>query len=597
MSVRRLAGALLASTMLAAVAFLSPGADPGTPGDDVARLLDPTYVAASVCSGAAKRDEMFKPGFAAVRAAAAATMEAGAADRPMLYDNLGNLTFPITTREPMAQRWFDQGYRLAWAFNHEEARRAFKEAQRLDPTCAMCAWGEAWVLGPNINAPMDEAAVQPAFNAVARAQALAGGASEVERALITATARRYSPDPAADRKALDAAYADALTEVARRHPDHVEAQLLLADALMNLSPWDYWQADRQTPKGRTAEIVAALDTVLQRNPDHPGAIHLYIHAVEATTTPERAAAHADRLATLMPGAGHIVHMPSHLYFRIGRFKDSLELNRAAVAADEAYLRTAPAAEFYRSTYYPHNVHFLLTSAQMAGDGATALSAAEKLRTVVSDEVAEQIGWVQVIKTAPYFLHAQMSEPKTVLDVPSPGGRFPVVLASWHYARGVALAQLGDAAGAKAEAAAVAKIAAEGDHKGLVDGGVPAPDILLIAQKVLEGRIAQAEGNAGAAARAFQAAADVEATMPYMEPPYWYYPVHQSLGAALLEAGKPAEAEAAFRTALRHYPGNAWALYGLMKAQEAMGDTAGATATRKSFEAAWAGRGTPDLARL
>lgn len=540
--------------------------------------------------------ELFRPGTAAPAGAEAAA--SAPASSPVLRTDLGTLSFPVTTAVPEAQRWFDQGLRLAWAFDHGEARRAFVRAQLLDPACAMCAWGEAFVLGPNINAPMPAAQVAPAVAAIARAERLVAGVGPLEQALIGALARRHAADPAAGRAALDAAYADAMTEVARRFPEVDEVQVLLADALMNLRPWDYWESDGFTPKGRTAEQLAALERVLARNPDHPGAIHLYIHTVEATRAPERAVPFAERLGALVPGAGHLVHMPSHIWYRIGRYADSLRANLAAVAADEARLAATAGNDGYRYTYHPHNVHFLLVSAQMAGDRATAVAAAEKLARVLSDEVAEAIPWVQAIKTAPDFLHAQMSPPEAVLARPHPGGRFPLVVGTWRYARGVALALLGRLEAARAERRAISEIRAGKDFAPLEAGGLPAGAILEIAMLVLDGRIAQAEGRHAAAVRAFETAALVETGLAYMEPPYWYYPVHQSLGQALLDAGRAEEAVAAFETALARAPHNAWALAGLVRAHEALGDPAAAAAARDRLAAAWLGGPLgPDPRRL
>ncbi|HEX8376121.1 MAG TPA: hypothetical protein VF606_13185, partial [Geminicoccaceae bacterium] len=418
-----------------------------------------------------------------------------------------------------------------------------------------------------------------------------------EQAVIRALARRYSPDPAADRKALDAAYADSMTEAARAFTGEGEVQVLLADALMNLSPWDYWEADGATPKGRTAEIVAALEAALRHDPEHPGAIHFYIHTVEASTTPERAEPYADRLAALMPGAGHVVHMPSHIYYRVGRYKDSLAANVAAAAADEAYLRAVRADDAYAFGYYPHNVHFLLVSAQAGGDGPRAIEAATKLGRVTSDAVAREVGWVQAIKTAPYTAHAQFSPPDTVLALPEPAGGFPFVEASWRYARAVALAAKGDAAGAEAEGEAIARLAAHADFADLATKGVPAADITAISRHVIAGRVAQARGRHDEAATAFREAAAIQDRLPYMEPPFWYYPVRQSQGGALLAAGRHEEAADAFRDSLLRTPNNAYALFGLAAAQKAAGDTTGAAVTEDRFRAAWSGEGVPDLAAL
>jgi predicted Zn-dependent protease len=578
--------ALLGTVMASAVVPGPAATGAAERAGGAAQLLDPAYMARNICGPIPqRRTELYKPGYqlAAAQAGAAATASRG----PRLYDNLGTLSYRITTRSPDAQRWFDQGLRLAYGFNHAEAARAFKAAQAADPTCAMCYWGEAYVLGPNINYPMMPEATAPAFAAVAQAMALKEGAGERERVLIEAMAKRYAADPGADRKALDAAYADAMTQVAQRWPDDDDIQVLFADALMNLQPWDYWQPDRATPKGRTGEQMAALERVLARSPDHPGAIHLYIHTVEATTSPERAEAHADRLGALMPGAGHLVHMPAHIYYRVGRYLDSLKVNLAAAKADEAYLAGAQADGIYPYGYYPHNVHFVLASAQMAGDGASAVAAAEKLGRVMSDEVARQVGWVEAIKQAPYFAQAQFGDPAVVLALPDPGGDFPFVQASWRYARAMAQIRAGDLTAAAEEAKALEALEAA-DLTRLAAWGVPGGDVLKIARLVLEGQMARAAGDRAEAEAALRAAVAIQDGLPYMEPPYWYYPVRQSLGAVLLEAGRAEEAAGVFQDSLMRSPNNAYALYGLMLAQEKLGDRAGAAATKARFEQAWAG---------
>jgi tetratricopeptide (TPR) repeat protein len=507
-------------------------------------------------------------------------------DRPPLFAALGEFTYSITTDDPSAQRYFDQGLRLMHAFNHPEALRAFRWAQQIDPACAMCYWGEAYVLGPNVNAPMDPTAVPRALAAISRAMEHAGHAAEHEKALIAALGKRYSASSQAERATLDRAYAQAMAAVAARYPDDVEIVTLYADAMMNLSPWDYWEADQRTLKPQVANLVTTLETALAKDPRHPYAIHLYIHAVEASTTPERAEPYADRLGPLMSGAGHMVHMPSHIYFRVGRFQDSIAANKDAVAADEEYLAEVSPYGSYPYSYYPHNVHFLLESARMVGDGSTALAAAEKLPQIMSDEVSAEMPWVQVIKAAPYFVHAQFSPPETTLSVPDPGEHFPYVRAMWHYARGVAHAARGEAKAARAESSAIDTIGKRSDFTAMTSAGVPIPDLLQLARRIVDGRVAQAERDDVAAAAAFRDAAAIQDRLPYTEPPYWYYPVRQSLGAVLLQAGKPAEAETMFRNALSQYPNSAWALYGLQQAQAAQGDEARAAETKQKLDAIW-----------
>jgi tetratricopeptide (TPR) repeat protein len=595
MSGRQIRRFLLLTSALGTAALVAGSVGAVSTDADVSELFDPRVIAAGVCGGGAKHAATFKP----MQLALVSSAEGAAADpaAPPLWDGLGTLSYSITTKNEMAQRYFDQGLRLAYAFNHPEAQRAFKKAQELDPNCAMCFWGEAFVLGANINAAMEESAVQPAFLAMTNAKARAGGASERERALIDALAARYSSDPAADKGARAQAYADAMAAAHARFPEDPEIAVLFADALMNTSPWDYWEADGRTPKGQLGQAVAAIEGVLAANPDHPGAIHMYIHLTEASATPEKAEPYADRLADLMPAAGHIVHMPSHTYYRTGRYLDSLQINVAAVQADEAYLAQAQTAGIYPYSYYPHNIHFALVSAQMAGDAERMVWAAERLNGKIPDEIAGQVGWIQAILPAPYFAHAQFSPPEVVLALDDPGDKFPFVKAMWHYARGVAHAANGDLDAARADAARIAEINQTADFEMLLAWMVPAPDILRIARHVLEGRIAQAEGNLDQAIKEFEVAVQIQESLPYMEPEYWYYPVRQSLGATQLMAGRVEDAVQTFQAALIEAPNNGWALYGLMQAYEAQQDRAAAAETEKLFDKAWAGSEPPDLARL
>ncbi|HXV06441.1 MAG TPA: tetratricopeptide repeat protein [Burkholderiales bacterium] len=522
---------------------------------------------------------------------------AGADANPVLADDLGTLHYPIATSVPLAQRFFDQGLRLAYAFNHGEALRAFRKARTLDPNCAMCYWGEALVLGPNINAPMDGASVAPAFAAVTKAKALSANASPKHRALIDALAARYSVDPAADRAALDKAYADAMQAVAARYPSDDEIAVQYAESLMDLQPWDYWEGGSK-PKGRAAEIVGQLERVLARSPSHPGAIHYYIHVVEASSDPKRALPHARRLGRVMPGAGHLVHMPFHIFFRAGLFKEAVESNRQAVAADEAFIARSAPVGIYPDAYYPHNVHSLLVSAQMAGDGKTVLAAADKLEAIVSDAAAQNIAWVQPIKAAPFFAHAQFSDAPTILALADPGLDFPYVQAMWHYARAVALAGTGDLSAAQAEVDAITRLQEYADLSALAAGGVPVNDVLQLAQHVARGRIAQARQDLTAAIGHYQAAVAVEDMLAYSEPPFWYYPTRQSLGAALLLAGDLDRAEQVLRASLQRTPNNGWALFGLMKVYEQRGDERSARSAGKLLSEAWIGSMHDlDLARL
>lgn len=520
--------------------------------------------------------------------AGAAPQSALPDDTPPLWNDLGTVAYKISTTKPLAQRYFNQGLRLTYGFNHAEAARAYKTARQLDPECAMCYWGEALVLGPNINLPMDAAAIAPALAAVNQAREKMGHVSPREQALIKALAARYSDDPQAERAVLDAAYADAMGKVAARYPNDQDIAVLYSEALMNLSPWDYWEAGGAKPKGRTAELIATLEKVLRANPNHPGAIHYYIHTVEASTDPKRAEPYAERLGKLMPGAGHIVHMPAHIYYRVGRYKDSLAVNKRAVTIDEAYIAAQHPQGIYPLGYYPHNVHFVLVSAQMAGDGETVIGAADKLSALVSDDTARAFAIAQPVKVAPYYAHAQFSEPETILALPEPGEGLPYVEAMWHYARGVAYAAKNDAGGAGRESAAIDSLLANADFKNLIDAGIPVKEVLRIARYIVDARSAQASGNLTAAVEQFQHAAALEDQLAYMEPPYWYYPVRQSLGAALLAQGDLDGAEQAFRGSLARAPNNGWALYGLAEVYKKRGDEKRAAATEKLLGKAWAG---------
>ncbi len=559
----------------------------GAAGSGAAELFDPAYIAATICRARpGKAGSPFRP----VARPVALTQVAALSDQstPPLFEGLGQRSIAITTDSTQAQRYFDQGLRLNYAFNHAEALRAFREAQRQDPDCALCYWGEALSLGPNINMPMDPSANEPALNAIGKAVALAASTSDKEQALIAALAERYAPGDKRSRPELDTAYADAMAAVAARFPEDQEIAVLYAESLMDVSPWDYWEADKTTPKGGTADVVATLERVLATNPDHPAAIHLYIHIMEASTAPEKAEPFAERLGPLMPAAGHLVHMPSHIYYRVGRYIDSLNANLAAVEADEAYLATVEASGIYPYGYYPHNIHFVVTSAQMAGAGDVAIAQSEKLAGTLDPAFTKQAAWVQAIMAAPYFAHAQFSTPETILALDAPPQDFPYVRALWHYARAMAFLRQGDTAKARSEAETIRALGKDDEMQRLMAGGLPAQDVLEIAVRVIEAKAELASGDHEAARTGFEKAVAVQDGLPYMEPPFWYYPVRQSLGAALLEAEKPGEAEAVFTQALIDSPNNAYALFGLLSAQTAQGDEAGAAATRKLFDKAWAG---------
>ncbi|HMN53938.1 MAG TPA: hypothetical protein PKC32_07085 [Sphingopyxis sp.] len=546
--------------------------------------LDPSRLATLLC-GAEKAGSTLARELLIASAFAAPASEA----RPIpLFADLAASPFPVSTREPQARRYFSQGLLLTYGFNHAGAVRSFREAQRLDPKCAMCWWGEAVALGPNIDAPMDDRDHAAALDAMDRAMALRDGASPMERALIEAVAHRYSRDPGADRAALDAAYADAMLDVARRFPGDDDVAVLAAEAAMDTSPWNYWESDKKTPVGRSGEAVRLIETVLGRNLAHVQANHLYIHLMEASD-PQRAEAAADRLANpRAPSAAHLVHMPGHIYQLRGRHADSIRVNVAAARADEAFIRSAGDHGLVRYGYYPHNIHFIVTSAQMAGDMPTAIREAQRLGTVLDPATSERIAWIQSIDAAPYLAMAQFAEPKAILAMAAPDARLAYPTAMRHYARGIAYARLRDRAGFDAELAAMARLRTSDAMKGMIDQGIPADDLVRLAELVARGRFAAAGGRHDEAIAFYRQAIAIEGRIPYQEPAYWYYPVRQSLGAALFQAGRYADASEAFRGALTQTPNNGWALYGLGRSEAAQGNKLEAAAADRALSKAWLG---------
>ena len=519
-------------------------------------------------------------------------------EKPVLYDDLGTLRLRAGTSNRKAQEWFDQGVRLSFAFNHAEAQRAFREAQKLDPKCALCFWGEALILGPNINVPMMPEANAPALAALAKAVELSKTAPPRDRALIEALTQRYSSDAKAVRADLDAAYAKAMGDVARRYPNEDTVQVLYAEALMDTQPWDYWEAGGAKAKGNGQAIVDTLEKVLERNPRHPGAIHLYIHAVEASTHPEKALPYARHLGGLMPGAGHIVHMPAHIYYRVGLYRDSLATNQRAMAVDERYFKTSSSDPLYKSAYYPHNIHFLMVSAQMGGDGKTAIDAAQKLDASLPLEAVKQFAILQPVKAASYTTHAQFSDPETILKLPPPPEDLVLVATMYRYARALAFAAKKDAPSAQKEIDVLAKMESDSDFKPFAEWGIPAKEIIQTARLVATGRLADAMGNLDGAGKAYDEAVFIEDTLAYMEPPYWYYPVRQSLAAVRLRQGKYDEAEKIFRESLSRVRNNAWALAGLAETYRRKGDAAAQKKTQQAFAKAWLGSSAgPAIERL
>jgi len=497
-----------------------------------------------------------------------------------LYTDLGSHHRAITTRVPQAQQYFDQGLRLVYGFNHAEAIRSFTRATELDSGCAMCWWGIAYALGPHVNAGMDSASGVRAHAAAQRAQSASREAAEWERAYVGAVAARYAPVPPANRASLDSAYAREMGAVARRFPNDLDAQALYAEALMDLRPWNYWTPDKKPYPG-TEEIVRLLEGTVARNPDHPGACHYYIHAVEAVT-PEKAVPCAERLARLMPGVGHMVHMPAHIYIRVGRYNDAAQSNVHAIHTDETFIEGQKPVTVYSLAYYPHNIHFLAFVSTLAGRSAQALEASRTLKTKVNLDAARGVFMLQ--EMVPYHVltlttfgrwDEVLAEPLPPLDI-----RMPVALA--HYARGVAHAAKGQFAEARVALDTVRAIDAA------TPAGTDAKTAVSIAVHALMGEIATRSGNVEEGIAHFREALKIEDAGLYFEPPRWYYPVRHSLGAALLKAGRNAEAEAVYREDLKRFPENGWSLFGLAAALKAQGKTAEAAGVEQRLAKAWAG---------
>ncbi|HET7600357.1 MAG TPA: hypothetical protein VFK09_08695 [Gemmatimonadales bacterium] len=519
---------------------------------------------------------------AAARAPAAA---------PPLYDNLGTLHHAVTASAE-AQSYFDQGLRLVYAFNHDEAIASFKEGARRDPGCAMCWWGVALALGPNINLPMDTSAVAPAMDAVRRAQSLADRVSPAEREYIEAVARRYSDAKDPDRAPLDSAYANAMRDVARAHPDDPDAQALYAESLMDLQPWSYYTAGGK-PKGRIGEITSTLEATIAKHPDHPGACHYYIHAVEASLQPERALRCAERLAELMPGAGHLVHMPAHIYMRLGRYADAARHNEHALAADHALIERRHPAGLYPVMYPTHNQHFLWAAYTMMGRSADAIAAAEKVGSALPVEVYKQFPFVQFLAPTPYFALARFGKWDELLRAPAPdpSPELRYVTGMWRYTRGLALAATGKLPAAKAELDSVRAVAAATP----ADFGIglnSAKALLHIAERHLAAEVALGGGRRADAVKLLREGVRMEDDLTYDEPPAWYYPLREVLGGVLLDGGDPKAAEAVYREDLLRHRENGWALGGLARSLEAQGRTKEAGEVKERLRKAW---GSADVA--
>jgi len=496
-----------------------------------------------------------------------------------LYTNLGSHTKRISTNVAATQQYFDQGLRLVYGFNHAEAIRSFTRAAELDPTCAMCYWGIALAYGPNVNAPMDAASGGAAYAAAQKALGLKSRATAAERAYIEAVAQRYAETPPTDRAPLDTAYSRAMKRVASTYANDLDAATLYAESLMDLRPWNYWRPDG-TPYPGTNELVRQLRKVLSRNPNHPGACHYYIHAVEAVN-PKAAVPCAERLARLMPGEGHMVHMPAHIYIRVGRWNDAVQANQHAIHTDEVFIEGQHPMGVYPLAYYPHNIHFLAFASTMAGRSAQAIEASNTLTGKVNVDVARQVGMLQEMLPYHALTLTTFGKWDDVLAQPLPPEDIRFSYAMAHYARGVAHAAKGQWPEAQAALDTVTAINAA------TPDGAEGKTALSIAVHALSGEIATRRGDLEAGLTHFREAAKIEDGGLYFEPPKWYYPIRHSLGATLLKARHPAEAEKVYRTDLRRFPENGWSLFGLAQALRAQKKHSEADAVEARFRKAWA----------
>jgi tetratricopeptide (TPR) repeat protein len=503
-----------------------------------------------------------------------------------LYEGLSDYQYPISTQNSQAQRYFNQGLLLAYGFNHAEAARSFREAAWLDPNCALCYWGTALVLGPNINAGMEKEAVPQAWEALQTAIRLSQRATNPrEKALIQALAKRYTSQPVEDRKPLDLAYVNAMRQVMRRYPADLDVATLFAEALMDTMPWDYWQPNGQ-PKSDAVEIFQTLEAVLKQNPNHPGANHFYIHAVEKEK-PELGLPAADRLMTLFPNAGHLVHMPSHIYIRTGRYHDAVLSNQRGIKADDAYLAQTQAQGIYPLAYKPHNHHFLWYAVLMTGQSQIALEAAAQTAKVDPKLLGEGAlaGALQHYSSIPLVTQVRFSRWDDILSAPAPAQ--PYQKGIWHYGRGMAFLGKGQAGRAAQELNQLQAIAAKPALKDLkIWGSNSTASILDVATQVLGGEMAAQAGRYERAIAHLKTAVNLEDKLVYTEPPDWYHPTRQVLAKILHQAGKAREAEQVYRADLKIYPENGWSLYGLAQSLQAQGKTAEAKSIQTRFQTAW-----------
>lgn len=501
-----------------------------------------------------------------------------------LFDNLGQLHFGISTENKEAQAFFNQGIRLTYAFNHAEAHRSFMEAARLDPSSAMSYWGQAYTLGPNINDPVpDTQRKLKAYEAVQKALERLSAVSPRERALIEALNTRYSADTTIDIASLNTAYMNAMAEVAAKFPEDADIQTLYAAAAMNTMPWNYWD-NEGNPAPNTPAAKLALEKAMQINPDHPGAHHYYIHMVELPQ-PDLAVPSADKLGALMPAAGHLVHMPSHIYIRVGRYQDAVKANQQAILADEDYISQCYAQGLYPLAYYPHNVHFLWSAASLLGLSDLAIDAARKTAEKVPVGEMANLPFLQDFASVPLLAYTRFGKWNEILTVPYQGEDYKHLNLIRHYARGLAFVRKDNLADAKEELEALAGLK-ENPELEIQIANNTSRKIAAVAYEVLAGEIAAAEGKLEEGIRHLEQAVELEDQLVYNEPSAWHIPPRHNLGALLLDAGRNAEAEAVYRKDLEDLRQNGWSLIGLYQSLNAQGKDAEAQQVKQEFDTAW-----------
>ena len=503
-----------------------------------------------------------------------------------LFENLGNLHFGISTKDQKAQTYFNQGVKLTYAFNHAEAHRSFMEASRLDPKSAMTYWGQAYTLGPNINDPMpDDERRKKSYEAISKAKNLSHNGTPKEKALIEALAHRYSSDLTKEISELNMAYMGAMEKVVEAFPDDAHVQTLYAASIMNTMPWNYWDNDGN-PAPNTLKGKAALEKAMELNPDHPGAHHYYIHMVELPK-PDLAIPSADKLGSLMPAAGHIVHMPSHIYIRVGRYADAVKVNQTAILADEDYISQCYSQGMYPLGYYPHNLHFLWSASTLLGNSELAIDAAKKTAEKVPLSEMVTLPFLQDFASTPLLAYTRFGKWNEILTIPYPGDEYKHLKLIWHYARGIAFVRKNNIKEAKEELEALKLLKNDPELETVVANYTnPSSSIAQIAHGVVSGEIANAEGNMTEALEHLKQAVFYEDQLTYSEPTAWHIPVRQTLGAALLKAQKYEEAEKVYKEDLEIVRQNGWSLIGLHESLIGQGKLEEAKKIKQEFDNAW-----------